>query len=68
MAYLVLVVMGFMLIISGTVGYYLSTMVEVTKVNKIFTVRDGNTGQILQENFEYDVAKYWKIIPRQKGD
>ena len=68
MSYLVMVFMGFMLIGIGTVGYFQSTVIEVSKMSRTYEVRDGASGKILQANFDYDVSREWKIVPREKKD
>ena len=65
MSYLIMVLMGFMLIGIGTVGYFQSTVIKKTTTDRIYEVRDGNTGQILWANFDYNVSQDWKIVPRE---
>ncbi len=65
-AYLVLVLVGFLLTGIGTVGYFQSTVIKETRVHETYTIKDGATGLMLNERFYYDVTKDWKFVLRDK--
>ena len=64
-AYLILIIAGFLLITAGVVGYLQSVVVEKWYTDEVFTIKDGNSGKILQQNFRHNVAQEWKIVPRE---
>lgn len=64
----ILIIVGFSLICTGIIGYLKENVLVKEIETHVFTVKDGVTGQVLQEWQSEDLTTHWKIEHKKFGN